>query len=73
MRKNSLRYEMSEEGAWWKDVLTSTCPYYLTCVPKTDINPHITAAVSVVRMLLKYLLLSYSVMKDTWREPMPSL
>ncbi|KAK4321628.1 hypothetical protein Pmani_007575 [Petrolisthes manimaculis] len=42
----AAEFEMSEEGAWWKDVLTSTCPYYLTSVPKTDINPHITAAVS---------------------------
>ncbi|XP_063887436.1 intermembrane lipid transfer protein VPS13A-like isoform X2 [Scylla paramamosain] len=40
-------YGISEVGIWWKDVLSSTCSYLLTCKGKTEHNPDIAAAVTI--------------------------
>lgn len=44
----SSSYGISEVGIWWKDVLSSTCSYLLTCKAKADNNPDIAAAVCVM-------------------------
>ncbi|XP_071548119.1 LOW QUALITY PROTEIN: intermembrane lipid transfer protein VPS13A-like [Panulirus ornatus] len=40
-------YGISELGVWWKDVLSSTCLYLLTCKPKAEHDPDIAAAVTI--------------------------
>ncbi|KAG0722861.1 Vacuolar protein sorting-associated protein 13C [Chionoecetes opilio] len=40
-------YDISDVGVWWKDVLSSTCSYLLTCKGKTEHNPDIAAAVTI--------------------------
>lgn len=45
-------HAISEVGIWWKDVLSSTCSYLLTCKAKTDNNPDISAAVRIITFLL---------------------
>ncbi|KAK8726845.1 hypothetical protein OTU49_010090, partial [Cherax quadricarinatus] len=40
-------YGISEIGVWWKDVLSSTCSYLLTCKPKSEHDPDIAAAVTI--------------------------
>ena len=41
---------ISEVGIWWKDVLSSTCSYLLTCKGKSDHNPDVAAAVSLTTL-----------------------
>ncbi|XP_042202978.1 vacuolar protein sorting-associated protein 13C-like isoform X2 [Homarus americanus] len=40
-------YGISSAGVWWKDVLSSTCSYLLTCKPKSEHDPDIAAAVTI--------------------------
>nr|XP_045607569.1 vacuolar protein sorting-associated protein 13A-like isoform X2 [Procambarus clarkii] len=44
----AVDYGISELGVWWKDVLSSTCSYLLTSKPKSEHDPDVAAAVTML-------------------------
>lgn len=47
IQPSAADYGISEAGIWWKDVLSFTCSYLLTCKAKVNNSPDISAAVTI--------------------------